>query len=66
MPVRKHWLTTLFGFLLALATASTNAPGLRDNPTIRDIGGIVGTVAALALGAAAADANKSNGYSKEK
>jgi len=56
--MKGHWLTTLFGFMLALSQATTNAPGLRDNRTVRDIGGIVGVVAALALGASAADARK--------
>lgn len=64
--MRKHWLTTLFGFLLALGSAITQAPGLRDNTTAHDIGGIVQTVSALALGAVAADARFRVNGDKEK
>jgi hypothetical protein len=58
--MKKHWLTTLFGFLLALGTAMTQAPGIKENPTAQGVGGIVSTLSALALGAAAADARKNN------
>lgn len=58
--MRKHWLTTLFGFLLAFGTAATQAPGIRDNVTAHDVGGIIQTLAAIGLGVTAADARKSN------
>lgn len=63
--MNRHWLTTLFGFLLALSQATLHAPGFRDNKTANDLGGIVATVSALALGSVAADANKSNGNKKD-
>ena len=63
--MRKHWLTTLFGFLLAVGTAMTQAPGLRDSERARDVGGIIQSLSALGLGAAAADSRLRGNGDKE-
>jgi hypothetical protein len=57
--MKKHWMTSLFGFLAALSAAVLNAPGMGENKTVRGIAGIIQVVSLLGMGAAAADANKS-------
>lgn len=59
-------MSTLFGFLLALGSAMTQAPGIRDNTTAHDVGGIIQTLSAIALGAVAADSNKTESRKKER
>lgn len=58
--MKRHWLTTLFGFLLATATWAGHDPALGDNKTVHEIAAILQGVAAIGLGATAADANKTN------
>lgn len=56
--LKTHWLTTIFGFLLAFSQAALNSPGLDNDSTLKHVGGILGVVSALGLGAAAADNRK--------
>lgn len=56
--MKRHWLTTLFGFALAFGSALTQAPTLRDNPLARDVGAIILVLASIGLGATAADSRK--------
>lgn len=64
--MRVHWLTTLFGFLLAGASAFLSTDTAKTNATANDIARIVQAAGAAGLGAAAADARKSPPTEPEK
>jgi ABC-type proline/glycine betaine transport system permease subunit len=58
--VRTHWLTTLFGILLAAGSAILTTNAAKNSTNVQDVAQVVQTIGAVGLGAAAADNRKVN------
>ena len=60
--MRRHWVTTVFGLLLALGAGLTHTRMAAKNDAVADVAQLLHTLGAAGLGAAAADSRKvSNG-----
>ena len=56
MKPKRHWLTTVFGILLAIGTGLTATNRIKENPNLQDVALLLNVVGAVGLGGAVPDA----------